>query len=122
MLISVILYSHYHANVKLEIETKTIKKVLEDICGMTAQQHKRISDNDKAMLANLKTIAKKEYNKIHQLIRDNCSWLNFVEELKADIENMRKDAKDIVNAEIRKEAESDINDLEQLAKDLSYGK
>ncbi len=108
-LISFVLYSHYHDNYKTVTETKTIQKVLEDIKAqydMADQQHRKIStdaSNYQSTFASLQTAADANYNKIHQLcigISKICSRFNFVDELNANIQNMRQDAKAIQNTDI----------------------
>ncbi|CAG8826602.1 18864_t:CDS:1, partial [Dentiscutata erythropus] len=59
---------------------------------------------------------------IHKLCKELskiCSRFNFVDELHANLESMRQDAKTIQNTNLRKNAESEIARLEKLANDLS---
>jgi uncharacterized protein YukE len=112
----------------LETETKTIQKVLQDMKAqydMANQQYQRISANAnsyQATFANLQAAADANYKKIHTLCNDIkkiCSRFNFVDELHANIENMRHEARALQNAEIRNKAESEIRKIEKLATDLS---
>ncbi|CAG8691783.1 6928_t:CDS:2, partial [Dentiscutata heterogama] len=120
--------SHYHAMVKLVKETKTLSKVLEDMKAqydMANQQYQKYSTDAKnyqSSLSNLQATANAKYEVIHKLCKDLskiCSRFNFVDELHANIESMRQDARLIQNVNIRRNAEAEIQRLEKLATDLS---
>ena len=92
---------------------------------MADQQHKKISTDAsgyQSTLANLQAAADGKYKQIQKLCLDLskvCSRFNFVDELHANIENMRQDARTIQNADLRRKAETEIKKLEKLANDLS---
>ncbi|CAG8553431.1 7482_t:CDS:2 [Acaulospora morrowiae] len=120
--------SHVHEKVQLITETKTINKVLQDMKAqydMAEQEHQRIDQDAKdyhETLAKLQATADDKYKQIHQLCYDLskvCSRFNFVDELHANIENMRQDARAMQNANMRKKAEAEIRKIEKLANDLS---
>ncbi|RGB32830.1 hypothetical protein C1646_743705 [Rhizophagus diaphanus] len=120
--------SHYHDNTEMVTETKTIEKVLEDIKAkydLADENHKRISNHAtrfQESFANLQDQADANYDKILQLCTDLskiCSRFNFVDELHANIENMRMDARNIQSIDIRTKAESDIRNLETFINGLS---
>ncbi|CAG8535757.1 7569_t:CDS:2 [Ambispora leptoticha] len=120
--------SHFHDKVKLVEETKTMNKVLEDMKAQydnANQQHQKYSsdaNNYQSSLANLQAAANAKYEYIHKLCLDLskiCSRFNFVDELHANIESMRQDARTIQNINLRKNAEMEIQRLEKLANDLS---
>ncbi|RIB24007.1 hypothetical protein C2G38_756468 [Gigaspora rosea] len=120
--------SHYHAMVKLIKETKTLNKVLEDMKAQydsANQQYQKYStdaNNYQSTLANLQATANAKYEYIHKLCKDLskiCSRFNFVDELHANLDNMRQDARVIQNINIRRNAEAEIQRLEKLASDLS---
>ncbi|CAG8602352.1 22880_t:CDS:2, partial [Gigaspora rosea] len=121
------LYSHYHAMVKLTRETKTITKVLEDMKAqydIANQQYQKYStdvNNYQSSLSNLSAIANAKYEYIHKLCKDLskiCPRFNFVDELHANIESMRQDARVIQNVNLRRNTEAEIQKLEKLASDL----
>ncbi|CAG8587008.1 2974_t:CDS:2 [Paraglomus occultum] len=120
--------SHVHNKVKMVTETKTINKVLQDMKAqfdMADQEHQRLDQDAKgyqATLANLQATADNKYKQIHKLCHDLskvCSRFNFVDELHANIENMRQDARAMQNASMRKKAEEEIRKIEKLVNDLS---
>ncbi|CAB4382296.1 unnamed protein product [Rhizophagus irregularis] len=120
--------SHYHDNTEMVTETKTIEKVLEDIKAqydMADKTHKKISNyahQFQETFANLQDQANANYDRIFQLCTDLskiCSRFNFVNELHANIENMRMDARNIQSIDLRKNAESDIRKLETFINGLS---
>ncbi|CAG8609535.1 7079_t:CDS:2, partial [Acaulospora colombiana] len=120
--------SHFHDNVKLVEETKTINSILEDIKAQydnASQQYKKYSndaDNYQSSLATLQAAANAKYEFIHKLCHDLskiCSRFNFVDELHANIESMKQDARTLQNTNLRKNAEAEIQRLEKLANDLS---
>ncbi|PKC63514.1 hypothetical protein RhiirA1_537715 [Rhizophagus irregularis] len=120
--------SHYHDSTEMVTETKTIEKVLEDIKAkydLADQNHKVISNHAtrfQESFANLQDQANANYDKILQLCTDLskiCSRFNFVDELHANIENMRMDARNIQSIDIRTKAESDIRNLETFINGLS---
>ncbi|CAB4382298.1 unnamed protein product [Rhizophagus irregularis] len=120
--------SHYHDNTEMVTETKTIEKVLEDIKAkydLADQNHKVISNHAtrfQESFANLQDQANANYDKILQLCTDLskiCSRFNFLDELHANIENMRMDARNIQSIDIRTNAESDIRNLETFINGLS---
>ncbi|CAG8610675.1 21950_t:CDS:2, partial [Gigaspora rosea] len=120
--------SHYHAMVKLTRETKTLNKVLEDMKAQydsANQQYQKYSadaNNYQSSLSNLQATANAKYELIHKLCKDLskiCSRFNFVDELHANIESMRQDARVIQNVNLRRNAEAEIQRLEKLASDLS---
>ncbi|CAG8600104.1 11759_t:CDS:2 [Rhizophagus irregularis] len=119
---------HYHDNTEMVTETKTIEKVLEDIKAqydMADKTHKKISNyahQFQETFANLQDQANANYDRIFQLCTDLskiCSRFNFVNELHANIENMRMDARNIQSIDLRKNAESDIRKLETFINGLS---
>ncbi|PKC02375.1 hypothetical protein RhiirA5_504074 [Rhizophagus irregularis] len=123
--------SHYHDNTEMVTETKTIEKVLEDIKAqydMADKTHKKISNyahQFQETFANLQDQANANYDRIFQLCTDLskiCSRFNFVNELHANIENMRMDARNIQSIDLRKNAESDIRKLETFINGLSNRK
>jgi hypothetical protein len=112
-------------------ETKTIEKVLEDIKAQydkADEDHKKISNyaNEyQQTFADLQAQVDDNYDRIHKLCTDLgkiCSRFNFVDELHANIENMRMDARILQNSDIRKKAESDIKKLETFINGLSERK
>ncbi|GBB99715.1 hypothetical protein RclHR1_03600011 [Rhizophagus clarus] len=120
--------SHYHDNTKMVTETKTIEKVLEDMKAQydeADKNHKKISNytNDfEKNFADLQAKVDANYDKIHQLCTELskiCSRFNFVDELHANIENMRMDARTIQNSDLRKKAELNIKKLETFINGLS---
>ncbi|RIB24000.1 hypothetical protein C2G38_2071145 [Gigaspora rosea] len=120
--------SHYNAMVKFVRETKTINKVLEDMkaqYGIANQQYQKYStdvNNYQSLLSNLQATANAKYEHIHKLCIDLskiCSRFNFVDELHANIESMRQDARVLKNVHLRRNAEVEIKKLEKLATDLS---
>ena len=122
------LYSHYHDMVKLEKRTQTINKVLEDIKAQydsANQQHTKYTNDAsgyKSTLSSLQAAANAKYEHIHKLCFDLskiCSRFNFVDELHANIESMKQDARILQNTNLRKNAEKEIQRLEKLANDLS---
>ncbi|CAG8843221.1 17758_t:CDS:2, partial [Gigaspora margarita] len=119
---------HYHDNVKLIEETQTLDKVLEDMkdqydrANQQNQQHAADANNFQSNLAKLQDAANAKYEEIHNLCKELnkiCSRFNFVDELHANLESMRQDARTIQNINIRKNAEAEIARLEKLANDLS---
>jgi ABC-type oligopeptide transport system substrate-binding subunit len=123
--------SHYHANVKLETKTETIEKVLEDIKAqydMADQDFQKFSEDAntyQSTLENLQAAVNEKYQMIHQLCYDLskiCSRFNFVDELHANIENMKQEARVIKNIDMRKNAENEIAKLIRLVEDLSAGR
>ncbi|CAG8789804.1 10457_t:CDS:2, partial [Dentiscutata erythropus] len=111
-------------SVKLIYETQTLNKVLEDMKELydrANEQHQQYSDdanNFQSTLANLQTTANAKYEEIHKLCKELskiCSRFNFVDELNANLESMRQDAKAIRNTNLRKNAEAEIARLEKLA-------
>ncbi|GBC49656.2 uncharacterized protein OCT59_000121 [Rhizophagus irregularis] len=125
-------YSHFHTNVEMKTETKTINKVinkvLEDVKAqydMADADHKRISNDANQFqqaFAKLQAKADDNYNKIRQLCSDLskiCSRFNFVDELNANIKNMKLDAKTLKNLDLRDKAESEIRKLEAYIDGLS---
>src|SRR4051794_38099236 len=123
-----ILCSHYHANVKVVEETQTISKILEDIKSQydnASREHQKYSNdanNYKSNLSVLQAAANAKYLQIHKLcfeLSKICSRFNFVDELHANIESMKQDARIIQNTNVRKNAEMEIQKLEKLANDLS---
>ncbi|CAB5192118.1 unnamed protein product [Rhizophagus irregularis] len=121
-------YSHFHTDVGMRTETKTINYVLEDVKAqydMADADHKRISNDANQFqqaFANLQAKADDNYNKIRQLCSDLskiCSRFNFVDELNANIKNMKMDAKTIQNSDLRNKAESEIRKLEAYIDGLS---
>jgi hypothetical protein len=124
----IILCSHFHDNVKIVEETKTINNVLEDIKAqydIASRLHQRCSNdvkNFQLSLSNLQVAANAKYELIHKLCLDLskiCSRFNFVDELHANIESMKMDARTIQNINIRVNAEKEIQRIEKLANDLS---
>ncbi|CAG8669174.1 4190_t:CDS:2, partial [Dentiscutata erythropus] len=120
--------SHYHTDKKMVKETKTLNKVLEDMKAqydMASQQYQKYNtdaNNYQSALLKLQAAANAKYELIHKLCKDLskiCSRFNFVDELHANIENMRQDARTIQNTNIRRNAEAEIKRLEKLATDLS---
>ncbi|PKB91782.1 hypothetical protein RhiirA5_447589, partial [Rhizophagus irregularis] len=69
-------YSHFHTDVGMRTETKTINYVLEDVKAqydMADADHKRISNDANQFqqaFANLQAKADDNYNKIRQLCSD----------------------------------------------------
>ncbi|CAB4490857.1 hypothetical protein RhiirA1_524305 [Rhizophagus irregularis] len=121
-------YSHFHTDTEMKNETKTINEVLEDIKAqydMADADHKRISNDANQFqktFADLQAKADGNYNKIRQLCTDLskiCSRFNFVDELHANIKNMKMDAKTIQNSDLRNKAESEIRKLEAYIDGLS---
>ena len=117
-----------HNKVQLVTETKTINKVLQDMKAqydMANQEQQRLGQDARgyqATLAKLQATADDKYKQIHKLCHDLskvCSRFNFVDELHANIENMRQDARAMQNADMRKKAEEEIRKIEKLANDLS---
>ncbi|RGB32829.1 hypothetical protein C1646_743704 [Rhizophagus diaphanus] len=120
--------SHYHDNTEMVTETKTIEKVLDDIKAqydMADKTHKKISNyahKFQETFANLQDQANANYDRIFQLCTDLskiCSRFNFVDELQANIANMRMDARNIQSIDLRNNAESDIRKLETFISGLS---
>ncbi|KAF0332780.1 hypothetical protein F8M41_020934, partial [Gigaspora margarita] len=120
--------SHYHENVKLIEETQTLDKVLEDMkdqydrANQQNQQHAADVNNFQSNLAKLQDATNAKYEEIHNLCKELnkiCSRFNLVDELHANLESMRQDARTIQNINIRKNAEAEIARLEKLANDLS---
>ncbi|CAG8432702.1 5684_t:CDS:10 [Diversispora eburnea] len=120
--------NHFHDKIKLIKETKTIAKVIEDMKAQydNANQQEQKYSNDanqyKSTLSNLQATADAKYKHIHQLCTELskiCSRFNFVDELHANIENMKQDARTLQNTNLRKNAETEIQKLEKLANDLS---
>ena len=123
-----ILYSHFHDKVKLSEETKTISSILEDIkaqydnANQQHQQHSANVNSYQSSLSTLQAAANAKYELIHKLCIDLskiCSRFNFVDELHANIESMRQDAKAIQNINLRKNAEAEVQKFEKLVNDLS---
>jgi archaellum component FlaC len=117
--------------VKLETKTETIEKVIEDIKAqydMANQDFQKFSDDAntyQSTLENLQAAVDEKYQMIHQLCYDLskiCSKFNFVDELHANIENMKQEARLIKNIDMRKNAENEIAKLIRLAEDLSNGR
>ncbi|CAG8800815.1 1883_t:CDS:2, partial [Racocetra persica] len=109
-------------------KTHTLSKVLEDMkekYDMANQQYNKYSteaNSYQSNLSQLQNAANAKYEYIHKLCKDLskiCSRFNFVDELHANIESMRQDAKIIQNTNIRRNAEAEIQRLENLANDLS---
>jgi chromosome segregation ATPase len=122
------LCSHFHDNVTVVEETQTINKVLEDIKEQydnASRDHQKYSNDAntyQSSLANLQAAADAKYELIHKLCHDLskiCSRFNFVDELHANIESMKQDARTIQNMNVRNNAEAEIKRLEKLANDLS---
>ncbi|RIB17851.1 hypothetical protein C2G38_2186207 [Gigaspora rosea] len=120
--------SHYHDNVKLTYETQTLEQVLEDMkdqydrANQQNQKHAADANNFQSNLSKLQDAANAKYEDIHNLCKELskiCSRFNFVDELHANLESMRQDARTIQNVNIRKNAEAEIARLEKLANDLS---
>jgi hypothetical protein len=123
-----ILYSHFHDNVKLVEQTQTFNKILEDIkaqyddANKQHQKHGKDVNGYQSSLSTLQAAANAKYGFIHKLCHDLskiCSRFNFVDELHANIESMKQDARTIQNTSLRKNAEAEIRRLEKLANDLS---
>ncbi|PKC61493.1 hypothetical protein RhiirA1_524304 [Rhizophagus irregularis] len=121
-------YSHYHTDTEMRTETRTINYVLEEVKAqydMAVADHKRIgnvTNQFQKTFADLQAKADGNYNKIRQLCTDLskiCSRFNFVDELHANIKNMKMDAKTIQNSDLRNKAESEIRKLEVFIDDLS---
>ncbi|RIA98782.1 hypothetical protein C1645_731353 [Glomus cerebriforme] len=120
--------SHYHDNVKMGVKTQTISKVLEDLKAQfesANQQYQKYSSDKntyQSSLSNLQATADAKYGLIHKLCFDLskiCSRFNFVDELHANIESMRQDARILQNNNLRNNAEKEIQRLEKLVNDLS---
>jgi chromosome segregation ATPase len=116
--------------VELQTKTETIEKVLEDMkakydaADADYQKFSADKNNFQSTLDNLQAAVDQKYLKIHQLCYDLskiCSRFNFVDELHANIENMKQEARIIKNAGIRKNAENEIAKVVKLANDLSSG-
>ncbi|RGB32832.1 hypothetical protein C1646_762420 [Rhizophagus diaphanus] len=114
-------YSHFHTDMEMKNETKTINEVLEDIKAqydMADADHKRISNDANQFqqaFDDLQVNADASYNRIRQLCTDLskiCSRFNFIDELRANFMNMKMDAKTIQNSDLRNKAESEIMKLE----------
>jgi len=114
--------------VKLETRTQTINKVLEDIKAQydnANKQHMKYTNdanNYNSAISNLQAAANAKYERIHKLCNELskiCSRFNFVDELHANIESMKQDARILQNTNLRKNAEKEIQRLEKLANDLS---
>ncbi|CAG8471182.1 5567_t:CDS:2 [Ambispora leptoticha] len=120
--------SHFHDKIKLTTETQTIDQVLEDMKAqydIADQKHRKISANTNTYQSTLKSLeaaADDKYREIHKLCIDLskvCSRFNFVDELHANIENMKQDARAMQNNDMRNKAEMEIRKLEKMANDLS---
>ncbi|RHZ63161.1 hypothetical protein Glove_332g8 [Diversispora epigaea] len=120
--------SHYHTDVKSVDVTETISTILHDIkCryDIASQQHNKHSSDANSYQSTLSTLqaaANSEYQQIHKLCHDLskiCSRFNFVDELRANIECMKQDARTLQNTNLRNNAEAEIKKIEQLANDLS---
>ncbi|CAG8761657.1 11077_t:CDS:1, partial [Racocetra fulgida] len=97
-------------------------KTQYDQANQQHQQYTNDANNFQSALSNLQATANAKYEEIHKLCKELskiCSRFNFVDELHANIESMRQDARLIQNVNIRKNAESEIARLEKLANDLS---
>jgi hypothetical protein len=126
-----LLISHYHDNIEIVTKTTTIEKVLENIKAQydkADENHKMIGNYANRLqhiFAELQAQVDDNYDRIHKLCTDLskiCSRFNFVDELHANIENMRMDSKTIQNSDIRKKAESNIKKLEIFINGLSKRK
>ncbi|CAG8696174.1 5866_t:CDS:2, partial [Acaulospora colombiana] len=116
--------SHFHDNVKLIEETKTIDSILEDIDkenGDTDKQYQEDSDDTYKYQVSIETLqaaTNSKYEHIHKFCHDlskNCITFNFTDELHANIESMKQDAKILQSSGLRKIAEAQIERLEKLA-------
>src|SRR5436309_10868012 len=106
-----ILCSHFHDKVKVVEETQTISQVLEDIkaqydnASSQYQKHSSDANSYQSSLSNLQAAANAKYELIHKLCNELskiCSRFNFVDELHANIESMKQDARTIQNTNVRK--------------------
>ena len=114
--------------VKLETRTQTINKVLEDIKAQydnANKQHMKYTNDANgynSSISSLQAAADAKYEHIHKLCHELskiCSRFNFVDELHANIESMKQDARILQNFNLRNNAEKEIQRLEKLANDLS---
>ncbi|CAH1757105.1 10651_t:CDS:2 [Entrophospora sp. SA101] len=113
--------SHLHKRIKVIKETKKIDKVLEDMKAKY-DEHKSKADNYKTKLADLEATANKQYTNIHKYcadLRKVCTRFNFVDELSANIEVIKLDARNIKNVDLREKSEAEIKKLVELVNELS---
>nr|CAG8583174.1 5627_t:CDS:2 [Entrophospora candida] len=98
--------SHFHKNVKLIKETKRLCEIIKEESG----------------LPELEAAADENYKKIMKHcndLRKVVSRFNFVDELNANVEKLKLDAKTLTNTSVRNNSETKIGELEQLINDLS---
>lgn len=86
------------------------------------QKYTKDANDFQTAFDNLQKALNKKYRKIHELcynLSKICSRFNFVDELHANIQNLKLEARTIRNKNMRDNAEMEIQKLIKLVNDLT---